>query len=440
MSQSKIIKLDQSLDKNQNHGLFMTMSSASDWVGSFIEKDLFSSKSKPLNEVCEEVNRNFTSNITHAGFIHYLHLCWATEVGCELRPDMIWYTVVSELASLVLSNPERFKNLFNNETIKKNITIVSGSPIINADTLVEAIRNVIANQEFLSDICDVKFESEVENSNYAVKMSFACMATPYFNYFNTLCGIPHVELIGSQEDWNKLYDSIYKLDKYICDTTSQRIMESQRQDHKWISLCKHTVKNIIYYGFLESEESKKEFFSDIFHYGKNTKCGSGHPTNIVLGWAKNFYRVNQETDLSHFKTHVSYVPYTNYDDKVYCHLTCLSHSIKDEVNNTLRPQYGIVNYVIIDDDKANEIMNPKRTDDNGIKYQPLSKKQLIEIIKNGKHYNPAGLHYNRDCRVICDYCRRNTIEECIGYKENNDLCMDCAKELSTKYEVKLKLD
>jgi hypothetical protein len=50
--------------------------------------------------------------VTHAGLIRYLHACWAAERGAVLRPDMVWHTLVNEVASAILADPAWYRGLF----------------------------------------------------------------------------------------------------------------------------------------------------------------------------------------------------------------------------------------------------------------------------------------------------------------------------------------
>ncbi|VBB17923.1 hypothetical protein YASMINEVIRUS_386 [Yasminevirus sp. GU-2018] len=58
------------------------------------------------------------------------------------------------------------------------------------------------------------------------------------------------------------------------------------------------------------------------------------------------------------------------------------------------------------------------------------------IVKYGKYYNPARLHYSPTTRVICDRCQKENIPVCIGY-ENQDLCLGCADYVASTMYVNL---
>lgn len=421
---------------SKNPSTVATMDSIEDWVSSFIKR---SWNDRDTTSGFTEIKRNFSSKITHAGLIHYLHLCWAQEKGCELRPDMLYYTVISEIASEILANPERYVHLFSDSQTKPTIVVlVDDENIVKADRLVEAMRDVVNSPEFLSTICDVKFDSDVPDASYARKMVFACMGTPFYDYMGTRCGIPHVDIVGSLEDWKTLESAVNKLSTFLTKS---------KQCTAYLKTVHDIITNIIIYTFDEvlvavSDDFTKmgssvdDFFNDIFHYGRNTHCGSGHPDNVVKGWAKLLYfsGSRKETELSNLPSHVNYVPFTlDFSEKTFCQAVTLAYSDLDESSNTLRPGYGIITYEITNEDTFTKLANPSRTDQHGYTYTPLPLKKLKEIVDKGECYDPAYNHYGRVTRVMCDRCR-NYITVCIGYGKNHDLCLPCGEIVEAEWK------
>ncbi len=67
------------------------------------------------------------SNTTylHQNLMHYLMLAWSNHFSVVLSPDMIFYTVLCEIADEILSDPEVFRHLFTNSTEKKPIMTIT---------------------------------------------------------------------------------------------------------------------------------------------------------------------------------------------------------------------------------------------------------------------------------------------------------------------------
>src|SRR5258708_38475825 len=56
----------------------------------------------------------------------------------------------------------------------------------------------------------------------------------------------------------------------------------------------------------------------------------------------------------------------------------------------------------------------------------IPQETMLDVIKNGVHYDPAGKHYSRDTGdVICDRCLQSVMVA-VGW-EKYDLCLSCVK-------------
>lgn len=53
------------------------------------------------------------------------------------------------------------------------------------------------------------------------------------------------------------------------------------------------------------------------------------------------------------------------------------------------------------------------------------------ILEYGTFYYPAYKHYNNVVNVICDRCKTENLQACVGYGANQDLCLICVNQLTT---------
>lgn len=60
-----------------------------------------------------------------------------------------------------------------------------------------------------------------------------------------------------------------------------------------------------------------------------------------------------------------------------------------------------------------------------------------DICTYGTFFNPASRHYGmHDANVICDRCRRQYLDVCIGYG-SRDLCLQCVQEVTRQIQSPL---
>lgn len=298
-----------------------------------------------------KVDNGSNKSLTHTGLIYYFHLCWAKEMGAMLRPDMIWFTVISEVSQLILMNPTKYKDLFTDTDKKQNIvTLTNDETEINLIDLMKSLNNKIINKDFMNLIVNTQFESNEKNAHQAILMTFAQMATPYFNYITTMCGIQHIEIDSHENDWILLYHQVKQLKTYI------------KHVDKYFDKVLNIIASIIYHCFdrhidgIAVTSNKSDFFNDIFHYGKNTHCMSGHDSKIVSGWISKFYMSNNDKDLFRYEKHLNYVPYKNLETgRNFCYVTGLTYSEYDKSTNTLIPHYGTARYEVTNEETFNKL-------------------------------------------------------------------------------------
>lgn len=62
--------------------------------------------------------------------------------------------------------------------------------------------------------------------------------------------------------------------------------------------------------------------------------------------------------------------------------------------------------------------------------------ELDKIVRKGKYYYPAYLHYGKYTIVSCDRCGQKNLLACIGYGEH-DLCLGCVETMVNKMPQQL---
>lgn len=325
---------------------------------------------------------SYTSDITHGGFIGLLYYCWAKEIGVELRPDMLYYRLISEIAHDVLNRPNEYRRIFTDSNEKKEIMIeTTGEYELDPETLVAALKNLVPNKEFLDLIVNTKFASEPEGAQLARNIVFCQMGIPYYSYMTCLCGIPSVKVEGTVDEWMLLYNNINRL---------IALLKGINHMTDFIQQYNNIIGNIIYFSFGHNVDNLilmysngVDFYKDMFNNDENPRCGSGHTPDVIHGWILKLYlktyksdkkeKVNTTTmkngkfekkevetyediNLNDFDADITYVPYKNMEtNRMFYKAIGLVYSNYDKENNRLSPQYGHVIHEVLDVDLFNNI-------------------------------------------------------------------------------------
>jgi len=256
----------------------------------------------------------------HNNYLDYLEKCWADHLGIVITPDIIWYTILCEFASLVKDESETYRSLFTDSPEKKDITVSSGSlTIMPLDTLTEALRDNVPTD---SNTFFPKFHTYTDNSKHAFLAAFCDICSPYYNYMMLLCGFPYIDIKGSIDDWKVLNEQWNELKKLI------------QQNEQWIRLVDATLNSIV------SSFNDIEFWKNIF---KIDHCGSGHQT-LVTGWFTNLFRIQPRVRYAeNFSSHVSNIKYKQLDTNKHYEMSVgLFNSIlKDEF---MEPSFSFIVY------------------------------------------------------------------------------------------------
>lgn len=287
--------------------------------------------------------------ITHAGFLSYLALCWSKEFGCVINPGVLYNCFLTCFARKVLQNPDMYKYLFSNSDTKVEVEFVGDA--FDYEKLINVLRRSVANNDFLACVVDTNFASDIENAGKIRSMIFANAGVPFFNYSCSKCGIPSVTVEGSVEDWKKLIECIRQFAQFAPKTDASYVKDNH---NKWVKECLSTVQNIVTHAFGEADKKRDEFFSNIFHYGKNGFKRSGQDDKIVSGWAKVFVggSLDDDTkDLHKYDSQTIYLPVTNKhsdDHRYFVQFASLGYSTYDKDTNVLKPHYCFDTYEVTD--------------------------------------------------------------------------------------------
>ncbi len=243
---------------------------------------------------------------THDNFLKYLGIAWNHHYGIKITPDIIWYSVLCEVALHIKENTEKYRNLFTTSDKKVEISIPTGDPeLLDLNTIIERLNDLVPTNvgTFIPT-----FTTSTEQSQLAFKAAFADTVSQYYNYSMYMCGIPKVEILGTKEDWEKVFSGVLELNELI-------------ELNDYFTGVLGVVTKLT--------SPNKEDFTNFF---KLEQCGSGSQVEVE-GWVtKLFVKVPRVAYPDNFSNHVSIVKYK-----------CLSTDRDFELN------YGLFSSKIVED-------------------------------------------------------------------------------------------
>ena len=298
-------------------------------LGDFTFKVEMISKNK--QDKFEVISKNFTSNITHPGFIYYLGYCWSKEIGIVLRPDMIWSCILSEFSQHICDTKDKYFDDFNNLYRKSN-NVYNG--YMNSYDLVDKFRSFIKYEEFFRLITKERFKNEPKNFVEIKILSFCNFSRVKYKKFKMNCNIPKFQIKGNKEDWTKLLGLLDVLIHLISNRSFINYLENVK------SLVSNITMNTFQIMLSEPRlryQGIREMIKDIFYLDEDGN---------IKGWGKELYfdsyiNSSRKWEMDDFNTHISYIPYINTKNREACVKGGgLCYSIYDK--ECLEPFYGTI--------------------------------------------------------------------------------------------------
>lgn len=252
------------------------------------------------------VTGKLPGTVYHANYLAYLEFCWAYDHSPVLTPDILWFTLLSEIAGVIRENPEAVRALFSTEPGKQRILVPTGDPThLPLDLIIDQLRDLVPSG---TDNYLPTFTTTTDASRFACYAAFADAVSPYYSYGTYLCGFPSIHVHGTVDDYVKVAEAWRKLPALFSG-----------RDPKYFAGVQKTLEDLVV--ALEaaqrdtrlSAEKAHTFFKGFF---RSVKCGSGSQVEID-GWFVRLFRKQPDGPRysGNFDSHVARVEYECLDTK-----------------------------------------------------------------------------------------------------------------------------
>jgi hypothetical protein len=252
--------------------------------------------------VDDKANVPIPDHVFHKNFVSYLTLAYQFHFSVIITPDMIFYTLLSELAEVIKHEPKAFEKLFTSTPgQKQKLVVPTMDPnVLDLEAIVAKLREKLPSD---ADMFTARFSTTNFDSRLAMNAAFADAMSPYYEYGNTYCGIPRIRVMGTKADWVELEDKIKRWRSLLCAVAPNL--------KRWLQSAQETIFDIY-------TQRSPAFWNGMFSIDN---CSSGH-TDVVEGWIGRIYRKcyssrrrgelhhSTGTDFYNFDTHISTVRWT----------------------------------------------------------------------------------------------------------------------------------
>jgi len=171
----------------------------------------------PENTVYSFQENNMLAKMVHAAFYKHYPI--------ELSPDAIWFTIAQGFGHHINNNSEKLRHKFVNFSGKETLVVnrpefVKGSPDNDWEGVfpefAERITGFIGNEN--ADLIQNNFSTTTPTDRIASQIVLMSAMQAYFEYAMMCgCGIPYVQLLGTEDDWIQIRQKAEQLRDFELD-------------------------------------------------------------------------------------------------------------------------------------------------------------------------------------------------------------------------------
>ena len=214
------------------------------------------------------------------GFFTAIYECYNHHWGLRTVPDDWWYTIIRTVAIAIdkHSKQEEVRKYFVDHEGKKRLTVDVPSGKIDYAAFFRQMTNMIQSNIKVENYVETvrsNFSTSTETHRIVSEITVMSSMQEFFEYcMRTGCGIPFVELEGTEDDWLKLGSKLRDLKKML-----QPILGAIGLSEEWWKKVELICDKLLdtYRG-----KGDKEWWTKIFSF-KEHGFGSGAHTTYD-GW------------------------------------------------------------------------------------------------------------------------------------------------------------
>lgn len=208
------------------------------------------------------------------GFIRGAVEAWAQHQHFVIRPDEVWFEVLSQMNLYMSAHSEKLRDMFVEFDGREKIVVEGDSWEGIIVSFGDEMNNRVKTK-WLKDWILPNFSTSTPKDEVTATILMMGLMKTFFDFEGmVICGIPSVTLLGEREDWVKLHA---KLD---------RLYEFGDDAGLFADALKPIMKRFV--SSWDGDGETKEFWEQIVRAKKKWSCGEGASEWDVSGWITGF--------------------------------------------------------------------------------------------------------------------------------------------------------
>ncbi len=208
-------------------------------------------------------------------FFYGMYEAYADHRPFVLSPDMVWMLISQGFSHHINANPEKYRDRMVDFQGKKSLAVESDKPLEEArwDELIPQFAEEIKKNTkgTIAETIIADFSTTTSYEQIASEITLMETTKAYFDFvvIYAACGIPEITLLGTTEDWQKVYDKTMQLRSFDLAW--------------WVDELKPILKQ-----FVKASEGDVDtkFWRNMFKWHTQKEYGA---PNIIDGWIVKFF-------------------------------------------------------------------------------------------------------------------------------------------------------
>ncbi|MBR5631008.1 MAG: DUF4419 domain-containing protein [Bacteroidales bacterium] len=208
-------------------------------------------------------------------FFYGMYDAYAEHRPFVLSPDMVWMLISQGFSHHINANPEKYRDRMVDFQGKLSLAVESDKPLEEArwDELIPQFAEEIKKNTkgTIAETIIADFSTTTSYEQIASEITLMETTKAYFDFvvIYAACGIPEITLLGTTEDWQKVYDKTMQLRSFDLAW--------------WVDELKPILKQ-----FVKASEGDVDtkFWRNMFKWHTQKEYGA---PNIIDGWIVKFF-------------------------------------------------------------------------------------------------------------------------------------------------------